>query len=182
MSRTRLARARTDFPPFALAAVIILLAALARLLPHPPNFTPIEAMALFGGAMLSRRSWAIAITLGAMLLSDLILGLHALQPLVYACLLVGVLIGGWIGPAARAGRVAGGALASGLLFWVVTNFAVWATSGMYPLDGAGLALCFELALPFLRNSLAALALYSLILFGAVHLYRRWFGRGLLSQA
>ena len=175
-----MSQTRHPYPPVALAALIIVVAALARWLPHPPNFTPIEAMALFGGAMLGRRSWAIGMVLGAMLLSDLLIGLHSLQPLIYGLLVLGVLIGGWIGPAARPGRVALGALGSGLGFWVISNLAVWATSGMYPLNGAGLALCFELALPFLRNSLAALALYSLLLFGAVHLYRAWRGREALA--
>lgn len=172
---------RSEYPPIALAALIIVFAALARLLPHPPNFTPIEAMALFGGAMLVGRSWAIVVVLGAMLLSDLVIGLHALQPLVYLCLAGGVLIGRWIGPAARPGRVVAGALASGLGFWIVTNLAVWASSGMYPLTAEGLALCFELALPFLRNSLAALALYSLLLFGTVHAWRAWRGREALAS-
>lgn len=159
--------------PLALGAALIVLAALTRLLPHPPNFTPIEAMALFGGAMLVNRYWAIGITLGAMLLSDLIIGVHSLQLVVYACLIGGVLLGTWVGPQARLRRVVAAGLASAIGFFVITNFAVWATSGMYSKDLAGLLLCYEMALPFFRNSVAALAVYGLALFGAAYLYRRW---------
>ena len=166
-------QARKTHLPLALGAVLIVLAALTRLLPHPPNFTPIEAMALFGGAMLLNRWWAIAITLGAMLLSDLLLGVHDLQLLVYGCLLGGVFLGVWVGPQARLRRVVSAGLISAIGFFLITNFAVWATSGMYTRDLAGLLLCYELALPFFRNSVAALAVYGLALFGAAHLYQRW---------
>lgn len=159
--------------PLALGTALIVLAALTRLLPHPPNFTPIEAMALFGGAMLVNRVWAIGITLGAMLLSDLIIGAHSLQLVVYGCLIGGVFLGTWIGPEAKLRRVVAAGLASAIGFFVITNFAVWATSGMYPKNVEGLIACYVAAVPFFRNSLAALSVYGLVLFGAAHLYRRW---------
>jgi len=166
-------QAKHSHLPLALGAALIVLAALTRLLPHPPNFTPIEAMALFGGAMLVNRVWALGITLGAMLLSDLVIGAHSLQLVVYACLIGGVFLGTWIGPEAKLRRVVAAGLASAIGFFIVTNFAVWATSGMYSKDLAGLVLCYEAAVPFFRNSLAALGVYGLVLFGAAHLYRRW---------
>ena len=56
--------------------LIIVLAAVTRLIPHPPNFTPIIAIGLFGGAYIQNRSLAILIPIGAMFISDLFLGLH----------------------------------------------------------------------------------------------------------
>jgi len=68
-------RSRLLAPGPLLLAVMIVLAALSRLLPHPPNFSPVEAMALFGGAYFASRAWAIVVPLVALLLSDIALGL-----------------------------------------------------------------------------------------------------------
>jgi hypothetical protein len=104
---------------------IILFAASMRLLPHWPNFTPIAAIALFGGAHLGRRSLAFMIPIAAMLISDLILGLHSFMLPVYLSFALVVLMGNLIRNNIRIATVAGGAMASAILFFLVTNFAVW---------------------------------------------------------
>ncbi|MBC8101141.1 MAG: hypothetical protein H7Z41_00955, partial [Cytophagales bacterium] len=74
--------------------LLIVLAALSRLLPHPPNFTPVAAMALFGAAMLPDKRLALLAPLAALLLSDLFLGFYGWEGMasVYgATLLVGLL-------------------------------------------------------------------------------------------
>ena len=143
----------------------ILAAAALRLAPHPPNFTPIGAMALFGGAQLGRRTLAFVVPLGAMLLSDAIIGFHSGMAFVYASFAATVLIG-W---AVRAGltplRIGAAALASSVLFFLVTNFGTWATSGMYPRDMAGLTACYAAAIPFFRNTVAGDLVYAALLFG-----------------
>lgn len=148
----------------AIATAIIAAAAL-RLLPHPPNFTPIGAIALFGGAYLGRRAIAFAVPLGALLLSDLFLGFHSSMPFVYAGVALTVLIG-WAVAARRTPlRIAAAALASSILFFALTNFGVWLTSGMYPPTFAGLAACFIAAIPFFQNTLAGDLFFSALLFG-----------------
>ena len=57
-----------------LLAALIFVAALTRLLPHPPNFSPVEAIALFGGAYFANRAWAVLVPLAGLLVSDLVLG------------------------------------------------------------------------------------------------------------
>lgn len=157
-----------------LAAILtaILVAASLRLLPHPPNFTPIGAMALFGGAYLGRRAFAFAAPLGALLLSDLVLGFHGSMPFVYAGVALTVLIGWALASRLSAVTVAGAALASSVLFFGLTNFGVWLTSGMYPLTLAGLTACFVAAIPFFQNTLAGDLFYSALLFGGFALLER----------
>lgn len=153
---------------------VLLLAAFARLLPHPPNVVPITAMALFGGAMLERRMLALFVVLGAMLLSDLVLGIHALQWVVYLALAVVVLLGSFLKGAISVGRVVACSFAGSVVFFVITNFAVWAEGLLYPRTFEGLALCFTAAIPFFQNSLLGDLFFAGLLFGGWELTRRRF--------
>ena len=157
---------------------IVVAAAAARLIPHPPNFTPIAAMALFGGATFANRRMAFAIPLLAMALSDLVLGLTryglaalASRPAVYGCFLLTVALG--VAARRRPGRVAAAALGSSVLFFLVTNFSVWIGSGLYPLTWEGLIACYTAAVPFFRNTLAGTAFYTLMVFGGFGLAQRY---------
>ena len=169
---------------FVLIASLVACAAALRLVPHPLNFTPIGGMALFAGAHFASLATALAVPLAAMLASDLVLeaigqhGIHSGMPVVYACLACAVLLGrraardasGRVTPR----RVGGLTLLSALLFFLATNFAVWARSSLYSHDARGLLACFVAALPFFRNSLAGDALSAAGLFGAFALAeRRW---------
>lgn len=157
--------------PTVLVAAI-LLAALSRLLPHPPNFAPIMALGLFGGAYLTHRWAALAVPLAALLLSDLLLGFYQGQWVVYLATAASVGLGLLLRENRTVPRVGLAAVAGTALFFVVTNFAVWATSGMYPLTSAGLAACYVAALPFLQNSLAGDLLFTGVLFGGFSLLER----------
>jgi len=151
---------------------IVLLAALSRLIPHPPNVTPVAAIALFGGAFLVNRKLAYLLPLAAMLLSDVVLGLTLYgkavlfsQPVVYACLLITVAMGRLIRDRRSALNVGVVTLASSVLFFVVTNFSVWSSGHLYPRTLAGLESCYVAAIPFFRNSLAGDVIFSAVLFG-----------------
>ena len=143
----------------------VLVAAALRLVPHPPNFTPIGAMALFGGAYIGRRALAFAAPLGALLLSDLVLGFYHGMATVYFSVALIVMIGivalGRISPI----RVGLAALASSILFFVVTNFGMWLFSGFYPRTLAGLEACYVAAIPFFQNTVAGDLFYAALLFG-----------------
>ncbi|MDR7554013.1 MAG: DUF6580 family putative transport protein [Armatimonadota bacterium] len=147
-------------------------AAATRLLPHPPNVTPIAAMALFGGAHLADRRLALLVPLAAMLASDLVLGLHALLPVVYGAFALIVWIGTRLAGRITPMRVAAATLAGSLLFFVVTNFGVWALGGLYPRTAAGLVAAYVAAIPFFRNTLLGDAAYALLLFGGYALLAR----------
>jgi hypothetical protein len=165
---------------FAVVAGMIAVAALARLLPLPPNVQPVAAMALFAGANFDRRAWALAIPLIAMLLSDLALeliaghGFHALMPIVYVSMAAIVGIGVLIGKRRSAAWIAGGAISGALLFFVATNFAVWLTSAMYPPTIEGLMACYVAALPFFANSLVGDLGFAAALFGGYALLQHRF--------
>jgi hypothetical protein len=155
----------------ALLSAIVAAAAL-RLVPHPPNFSPIDAMALFSGAYLGRRWLAFVAPLGALLLSDLILGFYSGMEFQYVSVALIVLIG-WVAlPKVSVLRLAGAAIASSVLFYLVTNFGVWLGSGMYPQTLSGLAACYVAAIPFFQNTLAGDLFYTGVLFGGFALLER----------
>jgi hypothetical protein len=161
-------------------SVLVVLAALTRLAPHPPNVTPIAAMALFGGAYF--RDWKIAFSLplAAMLLSDLVLGFGVYgmasmksQPVVYLCMLLTVGIGRLIQTRRSVPTIASATLASSLMFYFVTNFAVWAFDSLYPKTWDGLMACYIAAIPFFRNSLFGDAFFAIVLFGGFAILERF---------
>jgi len=151
---------------------LIVVAAAARLLPHPVNFAPIAAMALFGGACLPDRRLAYAAPLLAMLLTDLVLGLHATMAFVYLGFVITVAIGGLIRQRLRPVNIALAALSASVIFFALTNFGVWLLSGLYSHDLTGLLACYTAAIPFLQNSLAGDLFYSAVLFGGLALADR----------
>jgi Family of unknown function (DUF6580) len=159
-------------PRFLTLLGIVLAAAAMRLAPHWPNFTPIAAMALFGGAHFASRRAAFAVPLAAMLLSDLAIGLHAALPFVYGAFMAMVGIGLLLRTRRNAFTVGGAALASSLLFFVVTNFGAWAVGGLYPLDTAGLGQAFAAGLPFFAHTVAGDLFYTALLFGGFALAQR----------
>jgi hypothetical protein len=157
-----------------LLAILIAIvgAAALRLVPHPPNFTPIGAMALFSGAYLARRGLAYAVPLAAMLLSDALIGFHSGMPFVYGSVALIVLIGQLGLRRVSSLTVVAASLMSSVLFFVVTNFGTWAVSGMYPLTPAGLATCYVAAIPFFQNTVVGDLFYSAALFGGFALLER----------
>jgi hypothetical protein len=150
---------------FTVLTGLVLAAAASRLIPHPYNFTPITAMALFGGAYFSDRRLAFLVPLSAMLASDLFIGLHRGIPVVYGSFALIVCIGFLLRRRRRLLPIAGATLGSSLLFFFLTNFAVWAAGALYPRTLTGLLACFVAAIPFFQNTLLGDAVYSLILFG-----------------
>ena len=155
----------------ALLAAIFTAAAM-RLLPHPPNFSPIAAMALFSGAYLPHRGVAFVAPLAALLVSDAILGFHGLMPIVYGSVALVVCLGWMLSSNRTAVRIAVAAVAGSMLFYLITNFGVWALGDMYPKTLAGLAACYVAALPFFQNSLAGDLFFTALLFGGFALAER----------
>jgi len=144
----------------------ILAAAVLRLVPHPPNFTPIGAMALFSGAYLGRRSVAFIAPLAALLLSDLFLGFYHGMAFVYATTALVVAIGWWLSTRRSSLRIVAASLAGSVTFFALTNFGMWLFSGFYPRTLAGLEACYVAAIPFFQNTIAGDLFYATLLFGA----------------
>src|SRR5579863_5572473 len=157
-------------PRAAVITGIVLAAAALRLIPHPMNFAPIGALALFGGAYFSSKRAAVAVPLLSLVAGDIFIGFHRLVPYVYASFLVSVVIGFWLRRKKSVSRMGGATAAGAIQFFLITNFAVWATSiGSYPKNLGGLAACYIAGVPFFWNTLAGDAFYVAVLFGVMAL-------------
>jgi hypothetical protein len=156
----------------------MILAAASRLIPHPPNLAPIRAMALCGGACFAHRRAAFVVPLAAMFLSDLAigllsvnlpLGLHRLLPFVYGSFALIVCLGFWLGSRRTVVPIAGAALASSVLYVVLTSFGIWAPGSWYPKTWEGLVACYAAAIPFCHHTLVGDAGYTTVPFGGLAL-------------
>ncbi len=161
---------------FGLLAGMILLAALSRLLPHPPNFTAVGAMALFGGAYLSDRRLALLVPFLAMWISDLILNNLVYGAYfdsfswygnfyVYGAFVLITLLGIGFLKKVSVQRLLGLSISASLLFFLITNFGDWLGNPIYPQNGTGLVQAYVAGLPFLRNTLLGDLFFCGVLFG-----------------
>jgi hypothetical protein len=158
-----------NLKPLALGLTV--LGAVARFLPHPPNFTPVGSVSLFAGARLPR--WqAYLVPLILMALSDVFLTFSPATPFVYASFLISVWIGRRLRSTQSAGRVAAAALASSAQFFLISNFGTWAATAYYPHTVAGLAACYTAAIPFFAYTIAGDLFYTAALFGLYALLTR----------
>jgi len=152
---------------------LIVLGVIARLIPHPWNFTPIGALGLFAGANCRPRvAWLVPLC--ALLFADFIVGFY--NPLsmlfVYIGFLCGPLIGRLIISQRRSvGRIGSAVVVSSTVFFLLSNLGVW-LSGYYPLTLAGLIECYVLAIPFYGAILLGDAFYAMILFGGQEVFLR----------
>jgi len=143
---------------------LILMGLVARLVPHPPNATPLMAIALFGGTYLSKR-WAILLPLIIVAISDLFIGWHRTVPFTWGAFALTGMLAWWIRLRPRPSRILGGAVAGSLLFFLITNFGVWVAGTLYPQTLDGLRQCYVAAIPFFRNTVLGDLVYVTALFG-----------------
>ena len=152
--------------------LLIPLGAIARILPHLPNFTPIGAIALFGASQGNRRTALIA-PLAALALSDIFIGGHATLPYVYASFALIALLGMVVfRNGVTVPRAVGASLASSVILFAISNFGVWASGTMYAPTFDGLVTCYAMALPYLRNTMLGDLFYTGVLFGGYAFARR----------
>ncbi len=143
--------------------LIIFVSILLRLLPHLPNFAPIGGLALFAGANVKGKK-GLFILFSTLFVSDLFLGFYKELPFVYGSFLLAFIIGTFLKKHQKAPYLIGASLVSSTLFFIITNFAVWAMSGWYAKTMMGLLNCFVLALPFFRNTLLGDMFYAFSFF------------------
>jgi hypothetical protein len=150
---------------FWLISIMILAAAFTRLIPHPPNFTAVGAIALFGGAYFSEKKFAFIVPMLAMLLSDLIIGFHNGMLSVYLSFILIVGIGILLSRNVSFMNVAAASLVSSILFFVITNFQMWVQSPLYAKNIAGLITCYVAAIPFFHHTVLGDLFFVGVLFG-----------------
>jgi hypothetical protein len=169
-----------------LVSALILLAALSRMLPHPPNFTPIGAIALFGAAHFDRKAWALLVPFVAFWVSDLILNNVFLSAYyegfvwltdsfmwsVAAFALI-ALLGSRLLVSTKPLRLLASSLVASSVFFLVTNFGVWATGAMYAKDFSGLMTAYAMGVPFFWNTVAGDLFFVAVLFGVYEFYKSY---------
>ena len=152
---------------------MLVVAACARLAPHPWNFTPMMAIGLFAGSHARKLSTGILVTLLAFALVDAVLGFYSGIWYVYGAALIPVLLGWGIRNRSGVGAIAAAAVASSLSFFLITNFMVWASDKLYPLTIGGLLECYAAGIPFYRNQVLGDAFYTVAIFGGYALLNHW---------
>ena len=131
--------------------------ALSRIIPHPPNFTPILATAIIAPMLIKDRWYGIAIPIVAMFISDVIIGFHPYQFVIYATILSIALVSPMHKNYTMLGIMAVG---GSVWFFITTNFAVWIVMDYYPKTVEGLITCYTLAIPFFKNTLISTCLFT----------------------
>jgi len=158
----------------AIAVLLVLIGVGSRLLLHPPNFTPIAAIALFAGVYLPRRT-ALILPVAAMVISDIFIGYYeiSLMAVVYGSFLLCVFLGFWLKKNKKWYTIGGSAILGAVLFFIITNFAVWAFTPWYAKTFVGLIQCYFIALFFFKNTLLGNLFYVSVFFGSYELARAW---------
>ena len=162
------------------AILLVLLGAFFRLVPHPPNFVPLGALALYSGARLPRR-WSFVVPLAAMAVSDFFLDFGTgrsvfseMRLTIYATFAL-ISLAGRLVAKMRSDlffRLVLLSIGAACLFFVASNFAEWIANPVYPKTLTGLALCYTAAIPFFWNTLAADLAGTAVFFGLDALSRR----------
>lgn len=171
---------------------------ILRLLPHFPNFAPVTAIALFGGAYLGKRA-AVALPLATIIISDYLLlyfgsygtglsNFHSPTEMFYSTILfvwgsflISSLIGIWIGKKKTAGRLAFGAILASLQFFIITNFGVWLLDGFYPYTFDGLIQSYVMGIPFYRGTFLGDLFYTGLIFGGFELVKNYYKKFSFTQ-
>ena len=150
-------------------ALLIVLAAITRLIPHPFNFTAIGAMALFSGANFKDKRFAYLMPISAMIITDLFLGFHFSILPVYACFAFTVWLGTRISSRQSVLNVGSSSLVSSIIFFLVTNLPLWyIDQQLYPMNLQGTLQSYTMALPFFSNQILGDLFYNGVLFSLYH--------------
>lgn len=150
--------------------VLIVLAAglrIAGVLPY--NFSPVAAIALFGGAMFSNRILGFVLPLAIMLISDVFVGFHDTMWAVYLGFFAIVLIGQTIRKNPTMLSAMSGAMLGSIVFFLITNAACWLTMNEYTKDLSGLLNSYAAGLPFFRGTFVGDMLFTVVFFGSYKL-------------
>jgi len=179
----------SSFSYLVILAVLIALGVAGRLLPHPPNFTPMAAIALFAGFIFIKRYMAVVAVVSTMILCDYFafgslsvswFGSKSMF-VVYIALLFPIVFKNFLQRKLGVLRIFGAALASSSVFFLATNFAVWAFSPMYEKTLEGLVLCYTMAIPFFQNTIAGDLIWSGVIFGTYLALRNYSNLQIFKQ-
>ncbi len=156
-----------------LAFTLVIFGVITRLIPHSPNVVPMTAISLFGSVYLPKRLFFLPLII--LLISDFFIGFYGTDMFyVYGSFLLTGILGLWLRLHKKPLTIFGSALFSSILFFLITNFGVWAPpNNWYPHNFSGLIQSYTMAIPFFRNSLIGDLGYTIILFGGYELAQRF---------
>ena len=157
----------TKSPSWQWVLLIILFLAFSRLIPHPPNFTPLGAMALLAGAHFKDIRIALIIPMIAMLISDAIIGFHSAMIFVYATVAIIILGSYWFIKSCTLFTMSIGAVLSAVIFFLTTNFGAWLSHDMYAHTLTGLQQAYVAGIPFFKNTFISNLLFTAVGFYAL---------------
>ncbi len=164
-------------------SIIILLAAFTRIMPHPPNFSPMAAIGLFGAAHFAKKWQAFFIPLIGIWISDLVINNYVYSSSSsnfvwfysgfywqYISYILIIFAGLFIfNRGISLTKMFGGMISSSGIFFLVSNFGVWAGGTMYPKNFGGLITCYAAGVPFIHNTIISDVLFTTVLFGTYYL-------------
>jgi len=164
-------------------SIIILLAAFTRIMPHPPNFSPMAAIGLFGAAHFAKKWQAFFIPLIGIWVSDLVINNYVYSSSSsnfvwfysgfywqYMSYILIIFAGLFIfNRGISLTKTFGGMISSSGIFFFVSNFGVWAGGIMYPKNFGGLITCYAAGVPFIHNTIISDVLFTTVLFGTYYL-------------
>tara|TARA_Y100001960_G_scaffold131515_1_gene139738 strand:+ start:1378 stop:1953 length:576 start_codon:yes stop_codon:yes gene_type:complete len=164
-------------------SIIILLAAFTRIMPHPPNFSPMAAIGLFGAAHFAKKWQAFFIPLIGIWISDLVINNYVYSSSSsnfvwfysgfywqYISYILIIFAGLFIfNRGISLTKMFGGMISSSGIFFLVSNFGVWAGGTMYPKNFGGLITCYAAGVPFIHNTIISDVLFITVLFGTYYL-------------
>ena len=148
-----------------LAIGLLIIGIFSRLLIHIPNFTPVLAIALFGGVYLPKR-YAILLPLALMVISDFVIGMHSTIFFTWMSVIAIGALGLWLRNHKSWKTILSSSLASAVLFFIVTNLGVWLVGDLYSMTKEGFVECFVMAIPFFKWTLLSTVAYTVVLFGS----------------
>lgn len=160
---------------------VVIFGAFMRLIPHWPNFTPIAAIALFGGTYLTKRYLAFILPFAALLISDFIIGFHNSMIAVYASFAIVVVMGFYLKKNIKVGTVLGASLVSSIIFFLITNFAAWLGNPLYPQNFIGLIESYTAGLVFFNSSSYGISFFMNSVLGGLFYNILFFGIFYLAQ-
>jgi hypothetical protein len=177
MANQHILKMKNLLSKLAQPVAFVLIGTIARVLPHPANFAPIGAMALFSGTYMSKKQ-AFTLPILAMVISDIFVGFDSIpmRTAVYGSFLLIVGIGFWLREHKNFKYVFLSTLFGSVLFFLITNFAVWSFGSMYPRTLSGLFECYLMAIPFFRNTILGDVLYTGVFFGGFEMLGRVAGK------
>jgi len=162
--KTQLVKATLSQAQGLIFVVLVLTGALSRLVPHGWNFTAMGAVTIVSGLLIKNRTLSITAPLLALLISDVVIGFHSTMIYVYGAYALIVGLGLLFSQDRKFKNIILTSVAASLLFFIISNFGVWAQGVMYPLNISGLMQCFMMGVPFYKNQFLSDLIFTPLLF------------------